>query len=82
MRKPSGGERAWFLEEESEQRNKVIFLAGKNHRADVSVYRTESLADVRGRTLFASQTNTPGDRDPLSVGIKGFEKACKDILHR
>jgi len=26
-RKSSGGERAWFLEEESEQRNKRIFLA-------------------------------------------------------
>ncbi len=26
-RKPSGGERAWFLEEESEPRNKGIFLA-------------------------------------------------------
>ena len=37
-RKPSGGERAWFLEEESEPRNKGIFLAGKNHRADVSAW--------------------------------------------
>ena len=36
MRKPSGGERAWFLEEESEPRNKRIFLAGENQRADVS----------------------------------------------
>jgi len=26
-RKPSGGARAWFLEEESEPRNKGIFLA-------------------------------------------------------
>jgi len=26
-RKSSGGERAWFLEEESEPRNKGIFLA-------------------------------------------------------
>ena len=34
MRKPSGGERARFLEEESEPRNKRIFLAGKNSRAD------------------------------------------------
>jgi hypothetical protein len=39
-RKPSGGERAWFLEEESEPRNKGIFLAGENHRADVSVCLT------------------------------------------
>jgi hypothetical protein len=29
-RKPSGGERAWFLEEESEPRNKLVFLAGEN----------------------------------------------------
>jgi hypothetical protein len=36
-RKPSGGERAWFLEEESEPRNKLIFLAGEKQRADVSV---------------------------------------------
>jgi hypothetical protein len=36
MRKPSGGEWAWFLEEESEPRNKRIFLAGENQRADVS----------------------------------------------
>jgi hypothetical protein len=39
-RKPSGGERAWFLEEESEPRNKEIFLAGENLRADVSVCLT------------------------------------------
>ena len=38
MRKSSGGERAWFLEEESEPRNKRIFLAGENQRADVSAY--------------------------------------------
>jgi hypothetical protein len=37
-RRPSGGERAWFLEEESEPRNKVKFLAGEDHRADVSAY--------------------------------------------
>jgi hypothetical protein len=36
MRKPSGGERVWFLEEESEPRNKLNFLAGENQRADVS----------------------------------------------
>jgi hypothetical protein len=34
-RKPSGGERAWFLEEESEPRNKLRFLAGETQRADV-----------------------------------------------
>jgi hypothetical protein len=34
MRKSSGGERAWFLEEESEPRNKWIFIAGENPRAD------------------------------------------------
>jgi hypothetical protein len=28
-RKPSGGERARFLEEESEPRNKLVFLAGE-----------------------------------------------------
>jgi len=37
VRKSSGGERAWFLEEESEPRNKWIFLAGENTRADESV---------------------------------------------
>jgi hypothetical protein len=35
-RKPSGGERAWFLGEESEPRNKLVFPAGENQRADVS----------------------------------------------
>jgi hypothetical protein len=28
-KKPSGGERAWFLEEGSEPRNKLVFLAGE-----------------------------------------------------
>jgi len=32
--KSSGGERAWFLEEGSEPRNKLILLAGKNQRAE------------------------------------------------
>jgi hypothetical protein len=32
--KSSGGERAWFLIEESEPRNKLILLAGKNQRAE------------------------------------------------
>jgi hypothetical protein len=41
-RKSSGGERAWILEEESEPRNKEIFLAGENHRADVSACQTDS----------------------------------------
>jgi hypothetical protein len=34
VRMPSGGERARFLEEESEPRNKLIFLAGGNQRAE------------------------------------------------
>jgi len=34
MRRSSGGERAWFLEEGSEPRNKRIFLAGENQRDD------------------------------------------------
>jgi len=40
MRKSSGGERAWFLEEESEPRNKRIFIAGENSRADELAYLT------------------------------------------
>jgi len=44
MRKSSGGERAWFLEEESEPRNKWIFLAGENQRADVSACLTVALS--------------------------------------
>jgi len=32
--KSSGGERAWFLKEESEPRNKLVLLAGKNQRAE------------------------------------------------
>jgi len=40
MRKSSGGERAWFLAEESEPRNKVDFLAGEIHRAEASIYPT------------------------------------------
>jgi hypothetical protein len=39
-RKPSGGKRAWFLEEGSEPRNKRNFLAGEIQRADVSAYLT------------------------------------------
>jgi hypothetical protein len=39
-RKPSGGERAWFVEEESEPRNKQILLAGENLRADESASLT------------------------------------------
>jgi hypothetical protein len=35
-RKPSGGEWAWFLEEEREPRKKRIFLADENPRADES----------------------------------------------
>jgi len=42
-RRSSGGERAWFLEEESEPRNKLIGLAGENQRANVSVCLTLSL---------------------------------------
>jgi hypothetical protein len=34
VQKSSGGERAWFLTEESEPRNKLILLAGKNQRAE------------------------------------------------
>ncbi len=44
MRKSSGGERAWFLEEESEPRNKRIFIAGENQRADVLACLTASLS--------------------------------------
>jgi len=32
--KSSGGERAWFLAEGSEPRNKLILLAGENQRAE------------------------------------------------
>ncbi len=32
--KSSGGERAWFLTEGSEPRNKLILLAGENQRAE------------------------------------------------
>jgi hypothetical protein len=35
--KSSGGERAWFLAEESEPRNKLILLAGENQRAEEPV---------------------------------------------
>jgi len=41
-RKPPGGERAGLLAEKSEPRNKGIFLAGENHRADVSACLTVS----------------------------------------
>jgi hypothetical protein len=32
--KSSAGERAWFLKEESEPRNKLRFLAGEDQRAE------------------------------------------------
>jgi len=41
-----GGERAGFLEEEIEPRTKGIFLAGENHRADVSACLTVSLLRI------------------------------------
>jgi hydrogenase expression/formation protein HypC len=44
LRKSSGGERARFLEEESEPRNKLIFLAGENKRADIAACLTVSLS--------------------------------------
>jgi len=40
MRKSSGGERAWFLVEESEPRNKLDSLAGGIQRAEASIYQT------------------------------------------
>ncbi len=40
VRKPSGGERAGFLEEESEPRTKCIFLAVENTRAAEAVCLT------------------------------------------
>jgi hypothetical protein len=51
MRKSSGGEQAWFLEEEREPRNKLIFLAGENQRADVSACLTVSLSQFWGCLL-------------------------------
>jgi hypothetical protein len=45
-RKPSGGERAWFLEEENEPRNKRNFLAGEIQRADVSCCLIVSLSQI------------------------------------
>jgi hypothetical protein len=47
-RKASGGERAWFLGEESEPRNKGIFLAGENNRPDVSACLDVSLSRFWG----------------------------------
>ncbi|NQT79312.1 MAG: hypothetical protein HQ555_02825 [Candidatus Aminicenantes bacterium] len=44
IRKPSGGERAGFLKEESEPRNKWIFLVGENSGADESDCLTVSLS--------------------------------------
>jgi hypothetical protein len=52
--RPSGGERAWFLAEESEPRNKEIFLAGENCRAEVSANLTISLPQGLEMLLFHS----------------------------
>jgi hypothetical protein len=52
MRKSSGGERAWFLEEESEPRNKRIFLAGENPRADALACQTASTGQSRLKILY------------------------------
>jgi hypothetical protein len=54
IRKPSGGEWAWFLEEESEPRNKGIFLAGEKRRADVSAYLTENIVQFKSPCPFES----------------------------
>jgi hypothetical protein len=45
-RKSSGGERARFLAVESEPRTKVRFLAGEDHRADVSACLTVFLVSI------------------------------------
>jgi hypothetical protein len=56
IRKASGGEWARFLEEESEPRNKMIFLAGENHRPDVSACQTflfhPGFENACGHTIF------------------------------
>jgi hypothetical protein len=54
VRKPSGGERAWFLEEESEPRNKLIFLAGENQRAEEPACLTASLSQKYGFLRYTS----------------------------
>jgi hypothetical protein len=60
-RKASGGERAWFLEEESEPRNKAIFLAGENGRPDVSACLTGLLITVF-RMIVGKERFKYGDR--------------------
>jgi hypothetical protein len=57
--------RAWFLEEESEPRNKVIFLAGENHRADVS----ECFRLLRGRKDEPSCQERTGNRKAVKRGL-------------
>ncbi len=48
MRKPSGGERAWFLEEESEPRNKPIFLAETRRKIGGLTYQLGGLFIYHG----------------------------------
>ena len=77
MRKSSGGERAWFLEEESEPRNKWIFLAGENQRADVSACLTVALSrfwkcffSIRCKLLFEN-------RNIISLRYQARKKAMR-----
>ncbi|UCC41318.1 MAG: hypothetical protein JSV96_07815 [Candidatus Aminicenantes bacterium] len=50
MGKSSGGERAWFLEEDSEPRNKRIYHAGEYPRADelacLAVFKTITKMEI------------------------------------
>jgi hypothetical protein len=79
MRKSSGGERARFLEEESEPRTKMVFLAGENHRADVLACLTApSSSKTQSTRRYAPQM----DRDfaelrnlQLKILLRGFGKA-------
>jgi len=57
MRKSSGSERAWFLAEESELRNKTILHAGENRRAEASIYLTVQAE----RTTACPQCNNLSD---------------------
>ena len=58
MRKPSGRERAWFLEEESELRTKRLFLAGEKPRADVLACLTASCSSDGQACSWAKKTPT------------------------
>ncbi len=67
MRKPSGGERAWFLEEESEPRNKRILI-------DLC---SKSIRGYKGVCPFGRRAKREKGRQRAVSGVRGTSEGGK-----